>query len=109
MSIGEGWRTSTGRGCFGGKVSFLYREESTYLMSSYHVSRCKCHLIAYKCAQSCKHLRGTSAVNGILLYSGLFVHVVIPVPIKLVIRVSKPSLRIGISGVWNGFFITASA
>jgi len=28
---------------------------------------------------------------------------------RAVIFVSNPSVRIGISGVWNGFFITASA
>ena len=36
-------------------------------------------------------------------------YVVCPVPISAVIFASKPSERIGISGVWNGFFITASA
>ena len=30
-------------------------------------------------------------------------------PRRAVIFVSNPSVRIGISGVWNGFFITASA
>jgi len=29
-------------------------------------------------------------------------------PRRAVIFVSNPSVRIGISGVWNGFFITAS-
>jgi len=34
---------------------------------------------------------------------------VCPVPISAVILASNPSERIGISGLWNGFFITASA
>lgn len=34
---------------------------------------------------------------------------VCPDPIIALTFVSKPSLRMGISGVWKGFFITASA
>lgn len=34
---------------------------------------------------------------------------VCPVPMIAVIRASNPSVRMGISGVWNGFFMTASA